>query len=183
MIVCVQCCYAVSLVHGKMHSDWFNGKEILQGRCQHGEIVGYCYLSRLEKTLCKWDIYVPLVTKRLTNNNRNRYACLEICEYKIILFLLRSSCLHCYKLCQQMHIKLVKYRTLSIYTVSLTCWWMVVCIQTIRVEFCNAGKIQFCKCVYNLKSKWNEIKKSRKIYLINLQYFARTSWRVVAHLA
>jgi hypothetical protein len=50
---------------GKMHSDWFNGIEILQGRWQHGEKVGYCYPSGLEKTLCKWDIYVPLVTKGL----------------------------------------------------------------------------------------------------------------------
>ena len=25
----------------------------------------YCYPSELEKTLCKWDIYVPLVTKGL----------------------------------------------------------------------------------------------------------------------
>jgi len=48
-----------------MHSDWFNGIEILQGRWQHGEKVGYCYPSKLEKTLCKWDIYVPLVTKGL----------------------------------------------------------------------------------------------------------------------
>jgi len=50
----------------KMHSDWFNRIEILQGRWQHGEKVGYCYPSRLEKTLCKWDIYVPLVTKELS---------------------------------------------------------------------------------------------------------------------
>jgi hypothetical protein len=48
-----------------MHSDWFNGIEILQGRWQHGEKVGYCYPSGLEKTLCKWDMYVPLVTKGL----------------------------------------------------------------------------------------------------------------------
>jgi len=27
--------------------------------------VGYCYPRGLEKTLCKWDIYVPLVTKGL----------------------------------------------------------------------------------------------------------------------
>jgi len=27
--------------------------------------AGYCYASELEKTLCKWDIYVPLVTKVL----------------------------------------------------------------------------------------------------------------------
>jgi len=49
-----------------MHSDWFNGMEILQGRWHHGERVGYCYPSGLEKTLCKCDICVPLVTKGLT---------------------------------------------------------------------------------------------------------------------
>ena len=54
---------------GKMHSDRFNGIEILQGRWQHGQKVGYCYPSGLEKTFCKWDIYVPLVTKRLTTSN------------------------------------------------------------------------------------------------------------------
>ena len=57
------------LFHGKMHSEWFNGIEILQGRWQHGEKVGYCYPSGLEKTLCKWDIYVPLVTKGLKRNS------------------------------------------------------------------------------------------------------------------
>jgi hypothetical protein len=45
------------LFRGKMLSDWFNGIEILQGRWQHGEKLGYCYPSGLEKTLCKWDIY------------------------------------------------------------------------------------------------------------------------------
>jgi hypothetical protein len=55
------------LFRGKMHSDWYNGIEILQGRWQRGEKVGYCYPSRLEKTLCKWDVYVPLVTKGLKN--------------------------------------------------------------------------------------------------------------------
>jgi len=53
------------LFRGKMHSGWFNGLEILQGRWQHGEKVGYCYPSGLEKTLCKWDTYFPLVTKGL----------------------------------------------------------------------------------------------------------------------
>jgi hypothetical protein len=48
-----------------MHSDWFNGIVILQGRWQRGEKVGYCYPSGLEKNLCKRDIYVPLVTKGL----------------------------------------------------------------------------------------------------------------------
>jgi len=55
----------VRLFGGKMHFDWFNGMEILQGRWQHGEEVGYCYPSGLEKTLCKWDVYVPLVMKGL----------------------------------------------------------------------------------------------------------------------
>jgi hypothetical protein len=57
------------LFRGKMHSDLFNGIEILHARWQHGEKVGYCYPSGLEKTLCKWDIYVPLVTKGLSENN------------------------------------------------------------------------------------------------------------------
>jgi hypothetical protein len=48
-----------------MHSDWFNGIEILQARWQHGEKVGYCYPSGIEKTLCKWDMYVLLVKKGL----------------------------------------------------------------------------------------------------------------------
>jgi hypothetical protein len=55
---------------GKMHSDWFKGIEILQVRRQHGEKVGYCYPSGLGKTLCKWVIYVPLVTKGLRNQVR-----------------------------------------------------------------------------------------------------------------
>jgi hypothetical protein len=33
--------------------------------------VGYCYPSRLEKTLSKWDIYVPLVTKGLNTQILN----------------------------------------------------------------------------------------------------------------
>jgi len=66
----LQCSIARSIICtrlflGKMHSDWFNGIEILQVRWQRGENVGYCYPSGLEKTLCKWDINVPLVTKGL----------------------------------------------------------------------------------------------------------------------
>jgi len=67
------CNAACSIAHSiictrhEMHSDWFNGTEILQGRWQHGEKVGYCYPSGLERTLCKWDIYVPLVTKGLNS--------------------------------------------------------------------------------------------------------------------
>jgi hypothetical protein len=47
--------HTVSFVHGTIYSDWFNRKEILQGRWQYGGKVGYCYPSGLEKTLCKWD--------------------------------------------------------------------------------------------------------------------------------
>ena len=72
LILCAMLCsiphsiICTRLFRGKMHSDWFNGIPILQGRWQHGEKVGYCYPSGLEKTLCKWDIYVPLVTEGLT---------------------------------------------------------------------------------------------------------------------
>jgi len=72
MILCAMlhaALHTVSFVHGKMHSDWFNGIEILQGRWQHGKKVGYCYPSGLEKTLFEWDVYVPLVTKGLTTFN------------------------------------------------------------------------------------------------------------------
>jgi hypothetical protein len=55
-----------------MHSDWFNEIEILQGRWQHGEKVGYSYPSGLDKTLCKWEMYVPLVAKGLN-------GCLKLC--------------------------------------------------------------------------------------------------------
>ena len=34
-----------------MHSDWFHGVEIVQGRWQHGEEVGYWYPSGLEMTV------------------------------------------------------------------------------------------------------------------------------------
>jgi hypothetical protein len=53
------------LFHGKMHSDWFHRVEIVQGRWQHGEEVGCWYPCRLEKTICKWDMYVPRVMKGL----------------------------------------------------------------------------------------------------------------------
>jgi hypothetical protein len=51
------------LFRGKMHSDWFNGIDILKGRWQHGEKMGNCYSRGLEKTLFKWGIYDSLVTK------------------------------------------------------------------------------------------------------------------------
>ena len=53
------------LFRGKMHSDWFNGIEILQGRWQHGEKVWYCYPSGLEKTHCKWGHICPAGHERV----------------------------------------------------------------------------------------------------------------------
>jgi hypothetical protein len=35
--------------------------------------VGYCYPSGLEKTLCKWEVYVPLVTKGLKEAHPGMY--------------------------------------------------------------------------------------------------------------
>jgi len=57
-----------------MHSDWFNGIQMLQGRWQHGEKVGYCYPSGLENTIYKWDIYVPLVTKGLREETVSEHS-------------------------------------------------------------------------------------------------------------
>jgi hypothetical protein len=65
----------VRLFRGKMHSDWFNEIEILQGRWQHGENVGYRYPSGLEKTLCKWELYVPLVTTGLSLQAQYVHLC------------------------------------------------------------------------------------------------------------
>jgi hypothetical protein len=69
----VQCRYAalhtvslVRLFRGKIHSEWFDGIDILQGRWQHGEKFGYCYPSGLGKIFSKWDINFQLVTKGLT---------------------------------------------------------------------------------------------------------------------
>ena len=70
-----------------MHSDWFNGIEILQGRWQRGEKVGYCYPSGLEKTICKWDMYVPLVTKGLEHKKKGRK---ERTQRHVRLYSLRS---------------------------------------------------------------------------------------------
>ena len=64
---------------GKMHSDCFNGIKILQGRWQHRQKVGYCYPSGLEKTLCKWDINVPLVKKGLI-----QYVCASDCNMYVL---------------------------------------------------------------------------------------------------
>jgi hypothetical protein len=60
-----------------MHSDRFSGIEIFQGRWQHGEKVGYCYPSGLEKTLCKWYTYDPPVTKVLKQCKILKFLSLE----------------------------------------------------------------------------------------------------------
>jgi hypothetical protein len=54
-----QPCTNDTVCNAAMHSDWFNGIEILQGRWRHGEKVGYRYPSGLEKTFCKWDVICP----------------------------------------------------------------------------------------------------------------------------
>jgi len=72
-----------------MHFDWFNGIEILQGIWQHGEKVGYCYPSGLERTLCKWDIYAPLVTKGLI-----KHHALKIYEAVVVQLLIFLKCQH-----------------------------------------------------------------------------------------
>jgi len=47
---CIHSIIYTRLFCGKMHSDWFNGIELLQGRWQHGE---------------KWDTVIPADLKRL----------------------------------------------------------------------------------------------------------------------
>jgi hypothetical protein len=68
VILCAMQHICTWLFCGKMHYVWFNKIKILQGRWQHGEKVGYRYPSEHEKTLCKWDIYVPLVLNGLMYN-------------------------------------------------------------------------------------------------------------------
>ena len=86
---------------GKMHSDWFNGIEVLQGRWQHGERVGYCYPSGLEKTLYKWDIYIRLVTKGLVKVYIHSCCCNAILsvpytvDVKNVLFYTNECYIHC----------------------------------------------------------------------------------------
>ena len=78
------CIICTLLFRGKMHSDWFNGIAILQGRWQHEKRVGYCYTSGLEKTLSKWDIYVPLVTKGLKKQLHRELKGRELRSYRLL---------------------------------------------------------------------------------------------------
>jgi hypothetical protein len=52
-----------------MHSDWFNGKEILQGRWQHGEKVGYCYPSGLNRLFVSGTYICPAGHERVNVKN------------------------------------------------------------------------------------------------------------------
>ena len=65
------------LFRGKMHSDCFHGVEILQGRWQHREEMGFWYPSGHAKTFCKWDINDPLVTKGLIPAVNERWLCIH----------------------------------------------------------------------------------------------------------
>ena len=94
MIMLHAALHTVSFVHGKIYSDWFNGIVILQGRWQHGEKVGYCYPSGLEKTLYKWDIRVSLITKRLTVSEFVPWTCFfspTRCEHTCEVQVLQKS--------------------------------------------------------------------------------------------
>jgi hypothetical protein len=86
----------IRLFRGKVRPDWFNGLDILQGRWQHLEKVGYSYPSGLEKTLCKWEIYVPLVTKGLITTP------ICICIY-IYIFLYCVCVCVCVCVCMRAH--------------------------------------------------------------------------------
>jgi hypothetical protein len=67
----------------KMHSDWFDGIEIFQGRWQHGEKWDILIPADLKKkkTLFKRDMYVTLVTKGLIHPSK-----LQINLREILLF-------------------------------------------------------------------------------------------------
>ena len=56
------------MVDGSMEKKW---DTVIPADLKRLFVSGtYCYPSGLEKTLCKWDIYVPLVTKGLNCNAR-----------------------------------------------------------------------------------------------------------------
>jgi len=59
-----------------MHSDWFNGIEILQGRWQLGEKLGYCHPRGLEKTLFLSGTYMSAGHERVNLP----YLKLLVCE-------------------------------------------------------------------------------------------------------
>jgi len=123
-----------------MHSDWFNGIEILQGRLQHGEKVGYCYPSGLEKTLCKWDIYVPLVTKGVTPRWSTRIASVDV-----IISDLRLRCvvwnLHFVGTRLQVLMPFDRGRCVYIALVCVHCSGVctLLCCKRILIQFCIAN--------------------------------------------
>jgi hypothetical protein len=72
--------------------------------------LGYCYPSRLEKTLCKWEVYVPLVTKGLNmclfldtfmgQIHLRCYSCLIFCCFCITSVTLHVSNYHIICTCE-----------------------------------------------------------------------------------
>ena len=83
------------LFRGKMHSDWFNGIEILQSRWQHGEKVGYCYPSGLEKTLCKWDTRMcPTGHERVNKIPDKSYFIIFYCHLPWSSHQIKVTCLY-----------------------------------------------------------------------------------------
>jgi len=90
----MQHCTQYHLYTAVLRENAFNGTELLQGRWQHGEKVGYCYPSGLEKTLCKRNIYVLLVTKGL-NITEHATVCTATCRLLIMDGWVNSSKWHC----------------------------------------------------------------------------------------
>ena len=99
MILCAKllCSIALSIIctrqfRGEMHSDWFNGIEMLQGRWHHGEKVGYCYPSGLEKTLCKWDIAHSIICILIGSTEQRYFKIDGIMEKKWDTVLEKTLC-------------------------------------------------------------------------------------------
>jgi hypothetical protein len=65
--------------------------EILQGRWQHGEKLGYRYPSGLEKTLCKWDI-CPAGHERVKKAFALYNACVCRCFYAFEENAIKAPC-------------------------------------------------------------------------------------------
>jgi hypothetical protein len=62
---------------------WFNGIEILQGRWQRAEKVGYWYPSGLEKALFKWDTNIcPTGHERVNKIADKSYFIIFYCHLK-----------------------------------------------------------------------------------------------------
>ena len=120
------------LFRRKVYFDWFNGKEILQGRWQHGEKVGYCYPSGLTKTLGKWVHICPAGHERVNE---------QYCK------------LHLKTLCQARR-KLVRWskhnkKCLNVQYCHNMCWSVVMlCDQRIIDNLITNIRKFCCICTY-----------------------------------